>query len=166
MLGWSISVLRFIWRHGAFFVVAALFVASFPLSSLYHIADDLEAARRLHLFAKYTLVATGFGLAVWFCPSNRVLVRLMLALFFLSELSDGVKYAVCRLVKLEDTTEALARTWNTGIPEGLCTRVFGPAQWWVQMTILSAVFFWIIWLGWGDQIVSGARSLWTRIRAR
>lgn len=159
-------VVRFVWRYGAPVVVALLFVASFPLGSLYHIADDLEAARRLHLFAKYVLVATGFGLAVWFCPYQRVLVRLMLALFFLSELSDGAKYAVCRLAKPEDTTEALAKAWNSGVTDGLCTQVFGPAQWWVQMTILSLVFIWIIWLGWGSQIIALLKRLWKLIPAR
>ena len=127
-------------------MVALLFVASFPLSSLYHIADDLEAARRLHLFAKYVLVATGFGLAVWVCPPQRVLVRLMLGLFFLSELWDGAQYAVCRVVKPEDTTEALASAWSTGIPESLCIRIFGPAPWLIQMTVLSIGFLWIMWL--------------------
>jgi len=127
-------------------MVALLFIASFPLSSLYHIADDLEAARRLHLFAKYVLVATGFGLAVWVCPPQRVVVRLLLGLFFLSELWDGAQYAVCRVVQPEDTTEALASAWNTGIPESLCIRIFGPAPWLIQMAILSVGFIWIMWL--------------------
>lgn len=127
-------------RDYGVWLVALLFVLSFPLSSLYHIADDLEAARRLHLFAKYVLVATGFGLAVWVCPPQRVIVRLLLALFFLSELWDGVQYAVCRVAKPEDTTEALARAWGTGIPESLCTRVFGSYPLVIQLVILAIGF--------------------------
>ena len=126
-------------------VVALLFVASFPISSLYHIADDLEAARRLHLFAKYVLVATGFGLAVWVCPPQRVVVRLLLALFFVSEAWDGTQYAVCRLASPQDTTDALSRLWGTGIPESLCGRIFGDAPIVVQYTVLFSILGWILW---------------------
>ena len=127
-------------------LVALLFVLSFPLSSLYHIADDLEAARRLHLFAKYVLVATGLGLAVWACPPQRIAVRAFLGLFFVSELWDGTRYAVCRLASPKDTTEALAQAWGTGIPEGLCSRVFGPQQLWFQLAVLFSLFGWLLWL--------------------
>lgn len=126
-------------------VVALLFVASFPLSSLYHIADDLEAARRLHLFAKYTLVATGFGLAVWACPPQRAVVRSLLALFFASELWDGLQYTVCRLSTSKDTTESLAEMWGTGVPKSLCERVFGEYPLVVQVSILFIILGWILW---------------------
>lgn len=146
-------VVRFVWRNGAIVVVALLFLASFPLSNLYNLADDHEAARRLHLFAKYVLVATGFGLAVWFCPPNRLIVRLLLALFFLSELWDGVQYAVCRLAKPEDTTDFLAQAWGTGIPNSMCARVFNgeyPRE--IQVGILLVAFLLIM-------------ALWIRTRA-
>ena len=126
-------------------IVALLFAASFPLSNLYHIADDLEAARRLHLFAKYVLVATGFGLAVWVCPPQRIVVRLLLALFFVSELWDGTQYAVCRLASPKDTTDALREMWGTGIPESLCVRVFGDGPLYVQYVVLFLILAWILW---------------------
>lgn len=126
-------------------VVALLFVASFPLSNLYHLADDHEAARRLHLFAKYVLIANGLGLAVWICPAQRVVVRLLLALFFVSESWDGAQYAVCRLASPKDTTEALRELWGTGIPESLCGRVFGDGPAYVQYVVLFSVLGWILW---------------------
>ena len=126
-------------------MVALLFALSFPLSNLYHIADDLEAARRLHLFAKYVLVATGFGLAVWACPPQRVAVRLVLGLFFVSELWDGLQYAVCRLASPKDTTASLAEMWGTGIPESLCVRVFGEWPLVAQITVLFSLLGWILW---------------------
>ena len=126
-------------------VVALLFAASFPFSSLYYIADDLEAARRLHLFAKYVLIATGLGLAVWVCPPQRVTVRILLCLFFVSEAWDGTQYAVCRLASPKDTTEALSKMWGTGIPESLCGRVFGDGPLYVQYVVFFSLLGWILW---------------------
>ena len=143
---WVKPVLWFFGRYGGVILVASLFILSFPLSSLYHLADDLEAARRIHLFAKYVLIATGLGLAVWICPPQRLVVRTILALFFVSESWDGMNYAVCRLVKKDETTAFLADAWGTGVPQSLCARAFQseyPRV--IQITVLFSLLGWILW---------------------
>lgn len=137
--------LRESWGDYGVWLVVLLFIASFPFSRLYEIADDLEAARRLHLFAKYVLVATGLGLAVWVCPPQRAAVRMLLALFFVSEAWDGMQYAICRLASPEDTTALLAEAWGTGIPESLCERVFGGDPRLIQYPVLFSLMGWILW---------------------